>query len=62
MKFKRDTARQFAHKANIARYQKMLAGHLTSSERDFIERRVAEEQQALRKLAEGVAPETVNPR
>jgi hypothetical protein len=62
MKFKRDTERQFAHKTNIARYQKMLGGHLTPSERDFIECRVAEEQGALRKLAEGVVRETVNPR
>ncbi len=54
MKFRRDTERQFAHKTNIARYQKMLAGYLTPSERDFIECRLAEEQEALRNLAESV--------
>jgi hypothetical protein len=40
----------------------MLAGHLTPSERDFVERRVEEEKGALRKLAEGVASEAANPR
>jgi hypothetical protein len=59
MKFNYDTESRFAHKTKIARYQKMLAGHLTPSERDFVERRVEEEQGALRKLAEGVV---VNPR
>jgi hypothetical protein len=62
MKFERDTTKRFAHKANIARYQKILAGHLSPAERDFVERRVAEEQGALRNLAEGLAPEIMNPR
>ena len=52
--------RRFAHKSKIARYRKMLAGHLTPSERDFVERRVEEETGALRKLAEGVVSETAN--
>ncbi len=48
----RDTPQRFAHQSNITRYRKMLAGHLTPAERDFVERRIGEEQEAMRKLAE----------
>ncbi len=50
-------AQRFAHRANLTRYRKMLAGHLTPVERVFIERRMEEEQQGLRKLAESSRPE-----
>ena len=52
-----ETAAQFAHKANMARYQKILATYLTTEERRFIERRVAEEQAALQQLGSSIAPE-----
>jgi len=51
------TKLQFAHRANITRYQKILATYLTAEERSFVERRLAEEQAALRELAWSVAPE-----
>jgi hypothetical protein len=38
-------------RANIERYRKMLRTHLTDNERQFIERRLAQEQQALRQAA-----------
>ncbi len=62
MKFNHNTERRLTPKSKIARYQKMLAGHLTPCERDFVERRVEEEKGALCKLAEGVAPQTMNAR
>ena len=39
-----ETAEQFAHRTNIARYQRILATYLTAEERRFVERRLAEEQ------------------
>ena len=47
---------QFIHRANIVRYQKILATYLTDEERRFVERRVAEEQAALRQLCGSVVP------
>jgi hypothetical protein len=44
------TADQFAHRAKITRYQKILATYLTAEERRFVERRLAEEQAALQQL------------
>ncbi len=48
----RDTPQRFAHQSNNSRYRKMLAGHLTPAERDFVKHRIGEEQEAMRKLAE----------
>jgi hypothetical protein len=50
-----ETAHQFAHRANIARYQKILATYLTAEERRFVERRLAEEQAALQQFSVSVA-------
>lgn len=41
---------QFVHRANIAKYQKILTTYLTEHERRFVERRLAEEQTALQQL------------
>ena len=40
-------ARLRAHRNNIARYRRLLQTNLTVLERDFIERRLAEEETAL---------------
>lgn len=42
---------RWAHEANIQRYQRLLETFLTDNERRFVERRIAEEQQALRQVA-----------
>ncbi len=60
MKFQGDSAQIFAHRANVARYRRMLTGRLTPVERDFIERRLTEENEALRKIAESFASENMN--
>ncbi len=44
---------KFVCEQNIARYRRMLRTPLTELERDFIERRIAEEQQALGVLTGG---------
>jgi len=51
MMFFRETTEQYAHRQNLARYRKLLATHLTAEERRFVERRVVEEQAALRRLS-----------
>jgi hypothetical protein len=38
---------KFVCERNIERYEKLLKSHLTDMERDFIERRLGEERQAL---------------
>jgi hypothetical protein len=38
---------KFIHRANIDRYKRILATHLTGEERRFVERRLAEEQASL---------------
>ena len=38
---------RWSHGANIERYRKMLKTHLTDNERQFIEQRISEEQEAL---------------
>jgi hypothetical protein len=43
---------RWAHRANIERYRKILRTHLTETERQFIEKRLTEEQQALRQNAQ----------
>jgi len=48
-----------AHSGNIARYRKLLKTSLTELERQFLERRVAEEQLALEKIAASVFPLTL---
>ena len=45
-------ARLCAHRQNIDRYRRLLRTSLTALERDFIERRTAEEQSALECLAD----------
>ena len=39
---------RWAHQANIERYRKILKTRLSETERQFIDRRLTEEQQALR--------------
>ena len=58
MALRMETPEQVAHRANIARYQKILATYLTPEERRFVERRLAEEQLALQQLAWNIAPES----
>jgi hypothetical protein len=41
----------FAHRANIERYTKMLRTYLTDIEREFVQRRLTEEQADLKYLA-----------
>jgi hypothetical protein len=45
-----------AHSHNIVRYRKLLKTSLTDLERQFLERRVAEEQSALEKIAASTFP------
>jgi len=40
----------FAHRMNIERYKKLLASNLTDVEREFVKRRLAEEEVDLRHL------------
>ena len=42
---------QFIHRANIVKYQKILATYLTDLERGFVEHRLEEEKATLRLLA-----------
>jgi hypothetical protein len=42
-----ETTLKFAHRANIDRYEKILATYLTDDERHFVERRLAEERASL---------------
>jgi hypothetical protein len=50
-----ETASQFARRANIERYRKILGTHLTAEERRFVQRRLTEEQALLHKLRGSVA-------
>ena len=47
-----------AHRNNIARYRKLLETSLTDLERQFLERRLSEEQSALEKIAASTFPLT----
>ena len=47
----KETAWQFARRANIERYRKILGTYLTAEERRFVERRLTEEQGTLQQLA-----------
>jgi hypothetical protein len=60
MTFFRETAQQYAHRQNLARYRRLLDTHLTAEERRFVERRLAEEQAALRRLSGSAAPEDIS--
>jgi hypothetical protein len=52
----REAALLFAHRANVERYERLLRTHLTDLERAFIQRRLAEEQDAvLQSCGEGPA-------
>lgn len=44
-------ARLQAHRSNIRRYRRLLKTKLTDLERDFISRRLEEEEQALQALS-----------
>ena len=44
-----------AHRANIARYRRILKSNLTRTEREFIERQLGEEIEALSKIAQKMA-------
>jgi hypothetical protein len=48
-----------AHSNNIARYRKLLKTRITDLERQFLERRVAEERSALEKIAASTFPLTL---
>jgi hypothetical protein len=51
-----ETAEQFAHRMNIAKYQRILATYLTAEERRYVERRLAEEQAAFQQFAWNTPP------
>jgi hypothetical protein len=51
-----DLARIRAHRNNIHRYRRLLQTRLSDLERQFIERRLAEEQTALNALAGEIFP------
>ncbi len=56
MMTKLHAARIKGHKDNLDRYRRLLAAKLTNLERDYIHRRIAEEQAAIdRLLAEMIA-------
>lgn len=57
MTLQMETAERFAHRMNIAKYQRILATYLTADERHFVERRLAEERAALQQRAWNIAPE-----
>jgi hypothetical protein len=45
---------QFVHRTNIAKYRRILGTYLTPEERQFVERRLAEEQAALQQVVSAV--------
>ena len=56
--FEENLARIRAHRNNIHRYRRLLRTELTALERDFIDRRVADEQVALDALVAETFPVT----
>ena len=54
-------ARLRAHRANIDRYRKLLEGSLTDLESTFIQRRIAEEEAAMQRLAGETFPIVLSP-
>jgi len=57
MTLRLEIAEPFAHRMNIAKYQRILAMNLTGEERRFVKRRLAEEHAALLQLARNIPPE-----
>ena len=58
-----ETLAQFrARRQNINRYRSLLQTSLTDFERDFIERRIAEEEAAVSTLAFEASPPDIRPR
>ena len=55
-------ARLRAHRNNIHRYRRLLATQLTDLERDYIERRLKEEQAAMAALSKETFPFILPPR
>jgi hypothetical protein len=51
-----DRAIRSVHQANIGRYRRILRTPLTDHERQFIERRLAEEEEALRAAVGKIPP------
>jgi hypothetical protein len=49
-------ARLRTHRNNVARYRRLLKTHLTDLERQFIERRLSEEQSEFKLLSSGTFP------
>ena len=54
--FDEDIARIRTHRNNIHRYRRLLKTRLSDLERQFIERRLSEEQAALEALVSGTFP------
>ena len=50
MKLDLQNALEFAYRANINRYRRLMSTYLTSDEREFVERRLGEEEKALRQI------------
>ena len=50
-----------AHRANIERYRKLLAGRLTRVEREYVMRRIAEERIELKRLEDAADDVTAAP-
>jgi len=53
-------ARLRTHRNNISRYRRLLRTTLTELEREYIERRLQEEQSAFHSLAAGTFPLTLD--
>jgi hypothetical protein len=53
-------ARLQTHRSNIGRYLQLLETNLTDLERDFIAKRIAEEQAALQTLPTAIRPAVLN--
>jgi len=51
-----ELARLRTHRNNIARYRRLLKTELTNFERQFIEKRLSEEQSDFKRLAAGTFP------
>ena len=52
-------ARLRVHRQNVERYRRLLETNLTVLERDFIERRIAEEESAVNRLGSDTLPMAV---
>ena len=49
-----------AHRANMRRYRRLLATHLSDVERAYVTRRMAEEQRSLEALLQGTFPDRLS--